>query len=285
MTNRLSTQMKRPSIPPSSATGSNPSPALHSIGATITSSPLARSGRRREAIPFTCMCISTSSRPDFAPTVAAVKEVAEAARKGEGNLRYDVVQSVKPPLSHMTLFAAWQNRKAFDSYEMSDYARQFRDKVGPLLGSPFDGGHSRRGVFLGGVSVISCANRNPCIRLVQAKCPKVLRRTMPRNSLYYDFTADSSHSADGNRTTSGFRVARRHAIRFCCSSSRNEFRCSVLHALGSTVLRSQTCSSWRLLQETMRRCSRSERKLGHLPFTSSLSNSYLRRIVFANACI
>jgi quinol monooxygenase YgiN len=76
--------------------------------------------------------------PGLAPTLAAVKEVAEAARKGEGNRRYDVVQSVKTPLSHMTLFAAWQNRKAFDAYEMSDYARQFRDTVGPLLGSPFD---------------------------------------------------------------------------------------------------------------------------------------------------
>ena len=76
--------------------------------------------------------------PGLVPTLAAVKELAEAARKGDGNLRYDVVQSVKTPLSHMTLFAAWQNRKAFDSYEMSDYARQFRDKVGPLLGSPFD---------------------------------------------------------------------------------------------------------------------------------------------------
>jgi len=33
---------------------------------------------------------------------------------------------------------------------------------------------------------------------------------MPRNSVHYDFTADSNHSADGNRTTSGFRVTRRH---------------------------------------------------------------------------
>jgi quinol monooxygenase YgiN len=76
--------------------------------------------------------------PGLVPTLAAVKAVAEAARKGEGNLRYDVVQSVKPPLSHMTLFAAWQNRKAFDDYEMSAYGRHFRDTVGPLLGSPFD---------------------------------------------------------------------------------------------------------------------------------------------------
>jgi len=76
--------------------------------------------------------------PGIDATLAAAKAVAEAARKGEGNLRYDVVRSVKPPSSHTTLLAAWQNRKAFDTYENSAYARQFRDTVGPLLGSPFD---------------------------------------------------------------------------------------------------------------------------------------------------
>ena len=40
-----------------------------------------------------------------------------------------------------------------------------------------------------------------------------------------------------------------------------------------TVLRSRTCSSCSLLQETTRRRGDSEGKLGHLPFTSSLSNS------------
>jgi quinol monooxygenase YgiN len=76
--------------------------------------------------------------PGIETTLAAAKAVAEAARKGEGNLRYDVVGSAKPPQSHSTLIAAWQSRKAFDAYEMSAYARQFRDTVGPLLGSPFD---------------------------------------------------------------------------------------------------------------------------------------------------
>jgi quinol monooxygenase YgiN len=76
--------------------------------------------------------------PGIDATLAAAKAVAEAARKGEGNLRYDVVRSVNPPQSHTTLLAAWQNRKAFDTYENSAYARQFRDAVGPLLGSPFD---------------------------------------------------------------------------------------------------------------------------------------------------
>jgi quinol monooxygenase YgiN len=76
--------------------------------------------------------------PGIEATLAAAKAVAEAARKDAGNLRYDVVRSVKPPESHTTLLAAWQNRQAFDAYEMSAYARQFRDTVGPLLGSPFD---------------------------------------------------------------------------------------------------------------------------------------------------
>jgi (4S)-4-hydroxy-5-phosphonooxypentane-2,3-dione isomerase len=76
--------------------------------------------------------------PGIDATLAAAKAVAEAARKGEGNLHFDVVKSVNPPQSHTTLLAAWQNRKAFDAYENSAYARQFREAVGPLLGSPFD---------------------------------------------------------------------------------------------------------------------------------------------------
>jgi quinol monooxygenase YgiN len=76
--------------------------------------------------------------PGIDTTLAAAKAVAEAARKGDGNLRYDVVRSVNPPQSHTTLLAAWQSRKAFDAYENSAYARQFRNIVGPLLGSPFD---------------------------------------------------------------------------------------------------------------------------------------------------
>jgi hypothetical protein len=41
-------------------------------------------------------------------------------------------------LNYMTVFAAWQNRNAFDEYEMSTYARQFRETVGKVLGSPYD---------------------------------------------------------------------------------------------------------------------------------------------------
>ena len=62
-------------------------------------------------------------------------------------------------------------------------------------------------------------------------------------------SADTSGSADGNRTTSGFKVSRRHAIDFsqpeCVSVQRSP-------RPRETVLRSQTCSSSSLLQKTKR---------------------------------
>ena len=76
--------------------------------------------------------------PGLERTIAAVKDVAEVARKGQGNLRYDVVRSVNAPTSHQTIYAAWASRKDFEEYEMSRSNHKFRDAVGPLLGSPFD---------------------------------------------------------------------------------------------------------------------------------------------------
>jgi quinol monooxygenase YgiN len=71
-------------------------------------------------------------------TLAALKELAAAARKGDGNLRFDVVQTIGEPRSHTTLYGVWQNRQAFDAFETTGSARHFRDILGPFLGSPLD---------------------------------------------------------------------------------------------------------------------------------------------------
>jgi quinol monooxygenase YgiN len=76
--------------------------------------------------------------PGIDATIAAVKVLAEAARKGEGNLRFDVVRSVKAPTSHQTIYAAWQTRQAYDEFEASRDHHRFRDTIGRLLGSPYD---------------------------------------------------------------------------------------------------------------------------------------------------
>lgn len=76
--------------------------------------------------------------PGLQPTLAAVKDVAVAARNGEGNVRYDVEQEAVGGGNHMIFYAAWHSRGDFDAYEKSAYARHLRDVVGPLLGSPYD---------------------------------------------------------------------------------------------------------------------------------------------------
>jgi quinol monooxygenase YgiN len=76
--------------------------------------------------------------PKHDSIVPAVVRAAEFARKNRKNLRYDVVGSVKPPRNYITVFSAWQGRKAFDDYETSSYARSFRDAAGDGLGSPFN---------------------------------------------------------------------------------------------------------------------------------------------------
>jgi quinol monooxygenase YgiN len=76
--------------------------------------------------------------PGLETTLAALKVLTEAARKGEGNLSFDAVQMIRNPQNHHTLYAAFENRKAFDEYDNSRYARHFRDIVGPLMGSPYD---------------------------------------------------------------------------------------------------------------------------------------------------
>jgi quinol monooxygenase YgiN len=97
-------------------------------------------GAAKSAVPG---AVSMLAHCDVVPpfldkTLAALKEVADAARKGEGNLRFDVVQTISEPKSHTTLYGVWQSRKAFDAFQTEGYARRFRDTLGPFLGSPLD---------------------------------------------------------------------------------------------------------------------------------------------------
>ena len=69
--------------------------------------------------------------------VEFVKAQAEAARKDDGNLRYDVVQWDGHP-NHFTLVEAWRDRKAFDASVAAPHTKEFRDKLTPLEGALYD---------------------------------------------------------------------------------------------------------------------------------------------------
>ena len=76
--------------------------------------------------------------PTFKDQAAAlVKAQAEAARKDDGNLRYDVLQWDGHP-NHFTLVEAWRDRKAFDASAAATHTKEFRQKLTPLEGALYD---------------------------------------------------------------------------------------------------------------------------------------------------
>lgn len=69
--------------------------------------------------------------------VELVKAQADAARKDDGSLRYDVLQWDGHP-NHFTLVEAWRDRKAFDASAAAAHTKEFRDKLTPLEGALYD---------------------------------------------------------------------------------------------------------------------------------------------------
>jgi quinol monooxygenase YgiN len=69
--------------------------------------------------------------------VAALKELAEASRKQEGNLSFDAWQQTNRP-NHFTVVEAWTNRGAFDVHQMRKETREFRTKLAPMTGALYD---------------------------------------------------------------------------------------------------------------------------------------------------
>jgi quinol monooxygenase YgiN len=54
-----------------------------------------------------------------------------------GAIRFDVLRQLGAP-NHFTLVEEWADKSAYDAHVGSAHARQFRDRLQPWLGSPFD---------------------------------------------------------------------------------------------------------------------------------------------------
>jgi quinol monooxygenase YgiN len=77
---------------------------------------------------------------DFTPPNAAAGEAALkafAAEAGKDAVRYEVLQEPTRK-NHFTLVTVWKDQAAFDAHLSAAKTREFRNKIDPLLGSPFD---------------------------------------------------------------------------------------------------------------------------------------------------
>jgi quinol monooxygenase YgiN len=76
--------------------------------------------------------------PDHsADTAALLKQYANDTRKDKGLVRIDaIVQDGRT--NHFTIVELWQTRAAFEAHTALAHTVQFREKLHPFLGSPYD---------------------------------------------------------------------------------------------------------------------------------------------------
>ena len=67
----------------------------------------------------------------------AVKQLAEAGRKGKDNIRFEALTQTSRP-NHMTVVEIWKDQGAVDAHSVADYTKSFRDVLGPISGSLYD---------------------------------------------------------------------------------------------------------------------------------------------------
>ena len=86
---------------------------------------------------FTAVQVFPSAGRDEVMASLRVSWLADANRKGDGNMRFEVVQQTSRP-NHFTVIEAWKDHKAYDARGSAGSQRSFRDKLGPMLGALYD---------------------------------------------------------------------------------------------------------------------------------------------------
>jgi quinol monooxygenase YgiN len=72
-----------------------------------------------------------------APAVALLQDYRKDSRGDEGSERIEVLQQIGRP-NHFTLVEEWADQGAYDKHVSAAHTRQFRDKLQPMLGAPYD---------------------------------------------------------------------------------------------------------------------------------------------------
>ena len=66
-----------------------------------------------------------------------LKRFAEASRRDQGCLRFDVLQHATRG-NHFTVVEIWQSQAALDAHAAAMHTKQYRDALQPISGSPLD---------------------------------------------------------------------------------------------------------------------------------------------------
>jgi quinol monooxygenase YgiN len=66
-----------------------------------------------------------------------LEQYAAESPKDKGVVRFEMLVDVSRK-NHFTILSVWQNQAAFDAHLEADHTKKMREKLQPMLGSPFD---------------------------------------------------------------------------------------------------------------------------------------------------
>jgi quinol monooxygenase YgiN len=107
-----------------------------------TNSGLSVAGSAIAAEPRTLNPVYVLTHVDVFPagkdqTIELLKQLAEASRKENANLRFEVLQQ-DGRANHLPLIEAWRDGEAQRMHAMAEHTRAFRAKLVPLQGALYD---------------------------------------------------------------------------------------------------------------------------------------------------
>jgi quinol monooxygenase YgiN len=66
-----------------------------------------------------------------------LQQFATDSVKDPGSVRFELLREPNR-INHFTIVEVWQNKQAFEAHLTLPHTKSFREKIQPLLGSPFD---------------------------------------------------------------------------------------------------------------------------------------------------
>ena len=66
-----------------------------------------------------------------------LREFSADSKKDPGSVRFELLLQ-DGRLNHFTIVEVWQTRDAFEEHSSAEHTKRFREKIQPMLGSPFD---------------------------------------------------------------------------------------------------------------------------------------------------
>lgn len=66
-----------------------------------------------------------------------LQKFASDSHKDKGVVRFELLDDVSRK-NHFTIVSVWENQAAFDAHLEANHTKEFREKLQPMLGSPFD---------------------------------------------------------------------------------------------------------------------------------------------------